>query len=134
MHVPMRESQIHTIKPCIDSGFANMDFLSTPDKANNYGPFGMAIHARNQELRLGVGEPWSIFSSLHEIRGLSQIPSPLSFVKDHNMFGRRARVDQCIVAKIMNVLDESFDLSPILPFRTRTPTFDVDPSRSALTA
>ena len=108
MHVPMWESRIHSVKPRIDSGFAYMDFLSTADKANNNGPVGVAIHARNQELWLGVREPWAILSSLHKTRGLSQIPSALGFVKDHNMFVRSAGVDQCLVAKVMNVLDESF--------------------------
>ena len=109
MHVPMRESRIYCFKPRIDAAFAYMDFLSTPDKANNNGPFGVAIHARNQKLRLRVGEPWPVFSSLHEIRSLSQVPSALRFVKDHNMFGGRAGVDQCLVAKVVNVLDERFD-------------------------
>ena len=38
-----------------------------------------------------------------------QIPSTLRLVENHNMFHRRAGVDQRIVAKVMNVLDESFD-------------------------
>src|SRR5215467_3427848 len=48
MHVPMGKFRIHGIKPRIDSGFARVNFLPTPDETNNDSPFGMAIHARNQ--------------------------------------------------------------------------------------
>ena len=71
----MRESRIHGFKPRIDSGFARVDLLSTPDKANNDGPIRMAIHAGNQELWLRVGEPGPILFSPHEIRGLPQVPA-----------------------------------------------------------
>ncbi len=103
------KSRIHGFKPSIDSGFARVDLLSATDKANNDSPIRVAIHARNQELRLGVGEPRQILSSPHEARGLLQVPRALRLVEDHNMFRRRAGVEQCIVAKVMNVLDESFD-------------------------
>ena len=125
----MRESRIHGFKPRIDSGFARVDLLSATDKTNNDSPFRMAIHARNQELRLGVGEPGPILFSPHEARGLPQIPRALRLVEDHNMFRRRAGVDQCIVAKVMNVLDESFDAlgNFPLPHSNRHHSFDVQP-------
>src|SRR5918996_710346 len=109
MHVPIREPRIYSFKPSIDSGFTRVDFLSAADKANNDSPFPMAIHKRNEELRLRIGESGAILFSAHEVRGLSQIPRALGLIEDHNMLRRSARIDQCIVAKVMNVLDESFD-------------------------
>src|SRR5688572_767880 len=109
MHVPMRESRIHGYKPRINCSFARMDLLSATDKANNDSPVRMAIHTRDQELRLGVGESGTVLFPLHKTRGLSQIPRALRLIEDGNVFGRRTGIEQCIVAKVMNVLDKSSD-------------------------
>jgi hypothetical protein len=86
-----------------------MDLLAAADKANNHSPFRMAIHARNQEFGLGMGERRLILFSPHEARSLSQVPRALRLIKDHNVFRWSARMVQGIVAKVMNVLNESFN-------------------------
>ena len=45
----------------------------------------------------------------HEVRGLFQIPGTLRFVENHDVFYRRANIDQRVVTKMMNVLDKGFN-------------------------
>ena len=70
----------------------------------------------NQELRLGLGEARTILLSLQEISGLLQVPSALSFVEDHNVFDGRSGLDQRVISKVMNVLDEGLDALSHIPF------------------
>ena len=80
-----------------------MHRINVDANINRMGP------CTNQALRLGVGESGTVLFSPHEARGLSQIPRALRLIEDYNTFRRRNGVEQCIVAKVMNVLDESFD-------------------------
>ena len=88
--MPIRESRIYCFKPSIDSSFTGVDLLAATDKTNNNSPFRVPIHARNQELRLGLHETRSILSSPHEVSCLLHVPRTLRFIEDHNMFRRCA--------------------------------------------
>src|SRR5581483_1414154 len=121
MHVPIGKSCMDGFQPSVDSCFPSMNLLPSAHEANNDSPFGLTIHARDQELRFGIGKSRLIFSALHEICRLTQIPGALCFIEDDNVFWWRAQIPQRFVPKVMNVLNESFDAFRDLPFAHSMP-------------
>src|SRR5262249_27978281 len=102
----MWEFGIHCVDPCVDSGFARINFLAAADKTDDDSPVFMAIHAGNQKLWFRLREAGSFLFALHEIRGLPQSPGTLRLIKNGNMFSRRSGVNQDFITEMMYVLDE----------------------------
>src|SRR4029453_338935 len=115
-HLPLRKTAIHGIKPSVNASFTRIDFLATPDKADDDSPIFVSVHVRNQKLRLGIRKARLPFFAQHKTRGLLQIPSALRFIEDHDVLNRWTRINQRVIAEVVNVLDESFDAFTDFPF------------------
>ena len=63
-----------------------------------------------------MGKTRAIFFPTHKARGLPQVPRALRLIEDSNVFRRSPGVDQQVIAKVMNVLDKSFDTLSNFPF------------------
>src|SRR3982751_5908997 len=70
----------------------------------------MAIHVGDQEFRLRLRKASTFLSSEHEIRRLPLIPRALRFIKNYHVIGRGKFVAESGIPKMMNVLNECFDL------------------------
>src|ERR1035438_1434195 len=90
IHVPTGKGGVNCLKPSVNSRFADVDFLSATDQANDNRPIFVAIHAGNQKLRFGLIKTFSLFLSLHEVGSLLQIPSALCLIKNDYVFDRWA--------------------------------------------
>src|SRR5688572_17475405 len=112
----MRERSVERVQPLTDSGLAAINFLSSTNKANHYGPIGMTIQAGDQELGFGLTEIGAAFLAFHEGRGLFQCPCSLRFIKDRDMFYWSCGRCQTIVSKMVNVLNEGLDLTLCVTF------------------
>src|SRR5690242_15257346 len=86
---PVRVLLLDRLEPGADAGFARVDFLASADEANNEGPIGVAIEARDEELRFGLRESSSALLSSHEVGGLFEIPGSLCLVEDCYVLGGR---------------------------------------------
>ena len=49
--MPVGESSHQGFDPFCDPGLAPVDLLTSPDEADDNGPIGMPVEARNQEFR-----------------------------------------------------------------------------------
>jgi hypothetical protein len=105
----MWEFGVDRSNPSVNAGFAGIDFLSATYETDDGCPVLVAIHAGDQEFRLGLSETSTILLPVHEVRRLLMIPCALCFVKNDNMLSRWVGVDQSIVPKVMHVLNECFD-------------------------
>src|SRR5690606_7859088 len=92
-----------------DPSLARVNLLPAADQADDDGPIRMAIHHRNQELRLGLIEVGDALPPPHEVGGLGSVPGALRFVKDHDMIDWGFRSPQAVIAKVMDVLNELLD-------------------------
>src|SRR5262245_19419399 len=81
----------------------------------------MPVHARDQELRLGLGKSRLLILPPHEVRSLLQVPRPLRLVKNGHMLGRWPGVGEKIIPKMMHVLDKGFDTLGYFPFSNPNP-------------
>ena len=103
----MREST-HSPIP----GFTPVDLLTAPDQADDDGPIGVAIEARDEELRFRIIESGLLLFPLHEIRGHFEVPGPLSLVEQGDMVDRRPiQVAEALVPEMMDVLNKRLDLA-----------------------
>ena len=109
IHVPVWEGLIHGLNPSLNASLAGVDFLPPADQTNYRRPIFVAVHIRNQKFRFRMRKVRVIFLPTHEAFGLPVIPCALSFVKNDNTINRRSFVNQRLVAKVMNILDEGFD-------------------------
>jgi hypothetical protein len=75
----------------------------------------MPIHAREQELWFGLGKLVELPSPAHETSCLPEIPGALRLVENYDMLEGRAVIDQRIIAKVMDVLNERLDAFGNLP-------------------
>lgn len=105
--MPMGEGAVERVDPFADAGFAGIDLLSATNKTDDHGPIGMAIHAGDQELGLGVREVWRLLLPQHEVGRLLLVPGALGLIEEGNVFDRRAmRVGEAFIAEVVDVLDE----------------------------
>jgi hypothetical protein len=58
----------------------------------------------------------------HKIGGLVLVPGSLRFIEHRDTFNRSPRVPKIGVAKVMNVLDEAFDLAGGIGLGDRLPS------------
>jgi hypothetical protein len=116
------EPGIHRIDPGSYAGFSDVYLLTAAYQTDDGSPIFMPIHAGDQELRLRLGEIRTSLLASHEIRGLLQGPGPLGLVEYGDVLRWRSRIDQDIVAEMMDILDERLDgLGDLALSGTKTP-------------
>jgi hypothetical protein len=109
VHVPVGELGVQCLEPGVDSGLAAVDFLSAADQTDDHRPIQVAVHVRDEELGLGLVKPGALLLALHETSSLPHVPGALGFIKDGDVLVWRFRVQQRLVAKMVHVLNQSFD-------------------------
>src|SRR5437660_441816 len=93
-----------------------MNFLAATNQANDYSPVLVPVHAGYQELGFGLSEIGLLLLPQHKAGGLLKIPRALGFIEDDNVFGGRARIEQGLVAEMVNILDERLHALACSPF------------------
>lgn len=106
----MRKRGAQRVEPLGDSGLAGIDLLTAANQAEHHRPVDVAIHAGEQELGLRGIEFTLALLSRHERRCLLAVPRALRFIEDRHVLRRGLRVDHAVIAKVMDVLDEGFDM------------------------
>lgn len=76
----------------------------------------MSIHDAYEKFRFGLVKIILSFLRFHKIRSHLFRPSPLCFIKDYYPVNRSALILKIGIPKVVNVLDEGFDLAFRSPF------------------
>src|SRR5438132_4929894 len=116
MHAPIGKACVDRLAPVVDAGLAGVELLTSTDQTHDDSPVRMAIQVRDQKLRLRLREIGDVLLATHKTRGLPKRPCALRLIEYSNVFCRRAGINNCVIAEMMDVLDECLHAFADLPF------------------
>src|SRR4051812_30793810 len=109
--IPLWKRAIQRIDPLRNAGLSAVNLLASAHQANDDSPILVAVQTGDQKLRLRLPEIRHLFSLTHEVSSLFYSPRALRLIKERHMLVWWTRIDQAIVTKVVDVLNEHLHLA-----------------------